>query len=78
MGGELADCVKEAQRDGAIDGKQNPQALARHCAGVHAGAEALHDGGVKPAQIKSAAEADDRADPDRLARGIDRRHASCY
>ncbi|HEY0804864.1 MAG TPA: TetR/AcrR family transcriptional regulator, partial [Pseudonocardiaceae bacterium] len=25
---ELADCIKEAQRDGKIDAKQNPQALA--------------------------------------------------
>jgi TetR/AcrR family transcriptional regulator, transcriptional repressor for nem operon len=53
---ELANCVKEAQRDGAIDKKQNPQALATTLLAFMRGQEALHKGGAKPAQIKAAAE----------------------
>jgi TetR/AcrR family transcriptional regulator, transcriptional repressor for nem operon len=53
---ELADCIKEAQRDGAIDGKQNPQALATTVLAFMRGQEALHKAGVKSAQLKTSAE----------------------
>jgi TetR/AcrR family transcriptional repressor of nem operon len=53
---ELTDCIKEAQRDGAIDKKQNPQALATTVLAFMRGQEALHKGGVKPAQLKASAE----------------------
>jgi TetR/AcrR family transcriptional regulator, transcriptional repressor for nem operon len=53
---ELADCIKEAQRDGDIDKKQNPQALATTLLAFMRGQEALHKGGVKPAQLKASAE----------------------
>jgi AcrR family transcriptional regulator len=53
---ELADCITEAQRDGAVDKKQNPQALATTLMAFMRGQEALHKGGAKPAQIKAAAE----------------------
>jgi TetR/AcrR family transcriptional repressor of nem operon len=53
---ELVDCIKEAQRDGAIGKKQNPQVLATTLLAFMRGQEALHKGGVKPAQIKAAAE----------------------
>jgi AcrR family transcriptional regulator len=53
---ELADCIKEAQRDGAIDKKQNPQALATTVLAFMRGQEALHKGRVKPAQLKASAE----------------------
>ena len=53
---ELADCFSEAQRDGAIDKKQDPQALAMTVLAFMRGQEALHKGGVKPAQLKASAE----------------------
>lgn len=53
---ELTDCIKEAQRDGAIDKKQNPKALATTVLAFMRGQEALHKGGVKPAQLKASAE----------------------
>jgi AcrR family transcriptional regulator len=53
---ELADCIKEAQRDGDIDKKQNPQALATTVLAFMRGQEALHKGGMKPTQLKAAAE----------------------
>ena len=53
---ELVDCIKEAQRDGAIDKKQNPQALATTVLAFMRGQEALHKAGVKPAQLKAAAD----------------------
>jgi AcrR family transcriptional regulator len=53
---ELVDCIKEAQRDGAIDSEQNPLALATTVLAFMRGQEALHKGGVKSAQIKAAAE----------------------
>jgi TetR/AcrR family transcriptional regulator, transcriptional repressor for nem operon len=53
---ELADCIKEAQRDGAIDKKHDPRALATTVLAFMRGQEALHKGGVKPAQLKAAAE----------------------
>jgi TetR/AcrR family transcriptional repressor of nem operon len=53
---ELVDCIKDAQRDGAIGSKQIPQALATTVLAFMRGQEALHKGGVKPAQIKAAAE----------------------
>ncbi len=53
---ELVACVKEAQRDGSIDAKQNPQALGSALLAFMRGQEALHKGGAKPAQIKAAAE----------------------
>ena len=53
---ELAECISEAQRDGAIDKKQDPQALAMTVLAFMRGQEALHKGGVKPAQLKASAE----------------------
>jgi TetR/AcrR family transcriptional regulator, transcriptional repressor for nem operon len=53
---ELVDCIKQAQRDGAIDRKTNPQALATTLLAFMRGLEALHKGGAKPAQISSAAD----------------------
>jgi TetR/AcrR family transcriptional regulator, transcriptional repressor for nem operon len=53
---ELADCITEAQRDGDIDRKQNPQALATTVLAFMRGQEALHKGGMKPAQLKASAE----------------------
>ena len=53
---ELVACIKEAQRDGAIDAKQNPQALATTLLAFMRGQEALHKGGAKPAQLKAAAD----------------------
>jgi AcrR family transcriptional regulator len=53
---ELVDCIKEAQRDGTIVKKQNPQALATTLLAFMRGQEALHKGGAKPAQIRAAAD----------------------
>ena len=53
---ELADCIKEAQRDGDIDKRQKPQALAMTVLAFMRGQEALHKGGAKPAQLKASAE----------------------
>lgn len=53
---ELVDCIKEAQRDRAIDPKQNAQALATTLLSFMRGLEALHKGGAKPAQIRAAAD----------------------
>jgi TetR/AcrR family transcriptional regulator, transcriptional repressor for nem operon len=53
---ELLACIKEAQRDGAIDAKQNPHALAGALLAFMRGQEALHKGGAKPAQLKAAAD----------------------
>jgi TetR/AcrR family transcriptional regulator, transcriptional repressor for nem operon len=53
---ELADCIKEAQRDGTIDKKQDPRPLAMTVLAFMRGQEALHKGGAKPAQLKAAAE----------------------
>ncbi|MFI5508877.1 TetR/AcrR family transcriptional regulator [Mycobacterium sp. NPDC051804] len=54
---QLADTIAEAQRDGDIDREADPQALAGTLLAFMRGVEALHEGGVKPAQLKSAAEA---------------------
>jgi TetR/AcrR family transcriptional regulator, transcriptional repressor for nem operon len=53
---ELIACIKEAQRVGAIDAKQNPQALANTLLAFMRGQEALHKGGDKPAHLKAAAD----------------------
>jgi AcrR family transcriptional regulator len=53
---ELVDCIKEAQRDGAIDKTQNPRALATMVLAFMRGQEALHKAGVKSAQLKTSAE----------------------
>jgi TetR/AcrR family transcriptional repressor of nem operon len=53
---ELVDCIKEAQRDGTIAKKQNPQALATTLLAFMRGQEALYKGGAKPAQIRTAAD----------------------
>ena len=53
---ELAICINQAQRDGAVDCKQNPQALAGALLAFMRGQEALHKGGAKPPQLKAAAE----------------------
>jgi TetR/AcrR family transcriptional regulator, transcriptional repressor for nem operon len=54
--GELADTIVEAQRDGDIDPKVDARALAGTLLTFMRGMEALHEGGVKSAQLKSAAE----------------------
>lgn len=53
---ELVACIQEAQRDGTIDGKQNPRALAGVLLAFMRGQEALHKGGARPAQLKAAAD----------------------
>jgi TetR/AcrR family transcriptional regulator, transcriptional repressor for nem operon len=53
---ELVDCIKAAQREGSIDPNENPQALATMLLAFLRGMEALGKGGVKPAQIKAAAD----------------------
>lgn len=53
---ELVACIKEAQRDGTVDAKRNPQALASAVLAFMRGQEALHKGGAKPAQLKAAAD----------------------
>ena len=54
---EIAEVIAAAQRDGDIDCKVDPQALAGTLLAFMRGVEALHKGGVKPAQLKAAAEA---------------------
>ena len=53
---ELAACIKEAQRDGDVDAKQNPQVLAGTLLAFMRGQEALHKGGAKPAALRAAAD----------------------
>jgi len=53
---ELANCIKEAQRDGTIDKRQNPQELGTTLLAFMRGQEALHKAGVKSAQLKASAE----------------------
>ena len=53
---ELVACIKEAQRDGAVDTTRNPQTLASTLLAFMRGQEALHKGGAKPAQLKAAAD----------------------
>lgn len=55
--GQLADTIAEAQRDGDIDRTADAQALATTLLSFMRGVEALHEGGVKPAQLESSAEA---------------------
>ena len=53
---ELVDCITAAQREGSIDPKQNPLALATTLLAFQRGLEALGKAGTKPAHIKAAAE----------------------
>jgi TetR/AcrR family transcriptional repressor of nem operon len=53
---ELAETIAEAQRDGDMVSTVDPQALAGTLLSFMRGVEALHEGGVKPAQLKAAAE----------------------
>jgi TetR/AcrR family transcriptional repressor of nem operon len=53
---ELADTIKSAQREGSLDPERNPQALATTLLAFLRGLVALGQGGVKPAQLKAAAE----------------------
>ena len=53
---ELTACIKEAQRDGDVDAKQNPQVLAGTLLAFMRGQEALHKGGAKPAALRAAAD----------------------
>jgi TetR/AcrR family transcriptional repressor of nem operon len=53
---ELVACINEAQREGTVDAKQNPQALASTLLAFMRGQEALHKGGARPAQLKAAAD----------------------
>ena len=48
---ELAACINEAQRDGDVDAKRNPQALAGTLLAFMRGQEALHKGGATPARF---------------------------
>lgn len=54
---DIAHAIAEAQRDGDIDPKADARALAGTLLAFMRGVEALHEGGVKPAQLKSSAEA---------------------
>ena len=53
---ELVSCIEEAQRDGTVDAKRNPQTLSSTVLAFMRGQEALHKGGAKPAQLKAAAD----------------------
>lgn len=53
---ELASTIAEAQRDGDIASTADPQALAGTVLSFMRGVEALHEGGVQPAHLESAAE----------------------
>ena len=63
---ELVDCIKQAQRDGAIDGKTNSQALGHHAAGVHARAGGAAQGRRQTRTDQVCGRRDDRIDSDRL------------
>jgi len=52
----IAEVIVEAQRDGDVDKKVDPQALAGTLLAFMRGVEALHEGGVKPATLRSAAD----------------------
>lgn len=52
----LEDCIEQAQRDGMITPDHDPRTLATVLLGFMRGLEALHKGGVKPAQLTAAAE----------------------
>ena len=54
---DIAHAIAEAQRDGDIDPKADARVLAGTLLAFMRGVEALHEGGVKPAQLKSSAEA---------------------
>ncbi len=53
---ELVACIKEAQRDGAVDARHKPAALAGTLLAFMRGQEALHKGGATPVQLKAAAD----------------------
>ena len=53
---ELAACIEEAQRDGDVDAKQNPQVLAGTLLAFMRGQEALHKGGANAAALRAAAD----------------------
>ncbi len=53
---ELAACIEEAQREGAVDAGHNARALASTLLAFMRGQEALHKGGATPGQLKAAAE----------------------
>ncbi|MGV0852329.1 TetR/AcrR family transcriptional regulator [Mycolicibacterium phlei] len=52
----LADCIGQAQRDGAIGAERDPQALATVVLGFLRGLEALHKGGARRVQLAAAAD----------------------
>jgi AcrR family transcriptional regulator len=54
--GALAGVIAEAQREGDIDLEVDAHALAGTVLAFLRGVEALHEGGVRPAQLKAAAE----------------------
>jgi TetR/AcrR family transcriptional regulator, transcriptional repressor for nem operon len=54
---ELVKVLREAQRDGSVRTDVDPPALATMLLGLIRGLETLRTGGVKPGQIKAAAEA---------------------
>ncbi len=53
---ELADTIGEAQRDGTISAQADPRTLAVTVLSFLRGLGPLHQGGVKPAQLRAAAE----------------------
>jgi AcrR family transcriptional regulator len=69
---ELAACIREAQRDGDVDAKRNPHALAGTLLAFMRGQEALHKGGAKPAALRAAANEMVSLIPIGQADGIDR------
>ncbi|SEH48975.1 DNA-binding transcriptional regulator, AcrR family [Mycolicibacterium rutilum] len=50
----LTECIEEAQRDSAIDTRRDARALATVLLAFLRGQDALHQGGVRPAQLKPA------------------------
>ncbi|MCV7278463.1 TetR/AcrR family transcriptional regulator [Mycolicibacterium flavescens] len=55
-GALLAECIGEAQRDGAIDSRRDVRSLATVVLAFLRGQEGLRKGGVKPAQLKAGVE----------------------
>ncbi|HYJ54644.1 MAG TPA: TetR/AcrR family transcriptional regulator [Mycobacterium sp.] len=53
---EIAACIRQAQRDGAIDSGADPHALATALLSFLRGLEALNKGGARPADLIAATE----------------------
>ena len=63
---ELVACIKEAQRDGTVGAKQNPQALAEHPACVHARPGGPVQGRREAGTVEGRRRRDGVPDPHRL------------